>query len=107
MLSDDYKYGFRSDLNQQIISPGINEDTVKLISESKKEPQWVLEFRLKALKFWQKSKEPNWAMLKIKPINYQAISYLSTVQKPAQTESLTSLKQKWLNEINICLDSKT
>jgi Fe-S cluster assembly protein SufB len=96
----DYKFGFVSKLDQQSIPAGLNQKVIRQISQSKKEPKWVLDFRLKAFRFWQKSKQPNWAKLNIKPIDYQAISYFAAIkQQPKKPESLTSLKRKWLNSL--------
>ena len=70
-----YKYGFISNINTEIIDKGLNEDVIRLISSKKNEPEWLLEFRLKAYRYWLTLKMPNWAHLNIPPIDYQAISY--------------------------------
>jgi Fe-S cluster assembly protein SufB len=95
----DYKYGFSSDLDQEIFPVGINEEVIRQISTKKNEPKWLLEYRLKAFEFWQKSKQPNWANLNIAPIDYQAISYFAEVKKPEKSKSIEAQKQEWLDEL--------
>lgn len=75
VTGSDYKYGFVTDIETDIIPPGLNEDVVRFISGKKKEPEWLLEFRLKAFRYWQTLEMPDWAKLNIAPIDYQAISY--------------------------------
>jgi len=71
----EYKYGFTSNVNTDIIPKGLNEDVVRLISKRKNEPEFLLEFRLKAFRHWQTMKMPTWAKLKIPEIDYQDIIY--------------------------------
>ncbi len=73
--SGEYKYGFTSDIDTNIIPRGLNEDVVRLISAKKGEPEWLLEFRLKAFRYWQTLEVPEWAHLKVPEIDFQAISY--------------------------------
>lgn len=75
VTSGEYKYGFVTDIETEIIPPGLNEDVVRLISSKKNEPDWLLDFRLKALAHWQKMVMPNWAKLDIEDVDYQSISY--------------------------------
>jgi len=70
-----YEYGFTTDVQTDIIEKGINEDVVRLISAKKNEPEWMLEFRLKAFRYWQKQSVPTWGHLHLPPIDYQDISY--------------------------------
>ena len=70
----DYKYGFVTNIETEIIEKGLNEDVVRLISAKKEEPEFMLEFRLNAFRKWQKMKMPDWAYLKIPPIDFQAVS---------------------------------
>ncbi len=70
-----YKYGFISNINTEIIDKGLNEEVIRLISSKKGEPEWLLQFRLKAYRYWLTLEMPNWAHLNIPPIDYQAISY--------------------------------
>ena len=70
-----YEYGFTTDVHTEVIERGLNEDVVRLISEKKGEPEWLLEFRLKALRYWQTLQQPDWAHVNLPEIDYQAISY--------------------------------
>ncbi len=71
----DYKYGFISDIENDTAPKGLSEDTVRFISEKKKEPKFMLDWRLKAFRYWLKMKEPEWANVKYPPIDYQEIYY--------------------------------
>ena len=70
-----YEFGFTTDVHTEIIEKGLNEDVVRLISAKKGEPEWMLEFRLKAFRYWQQQKQPTWGHVHVPPIDYQAISY--------------------------------
>ena len=72
-----YRHGFVTDIESESAPPGLSEDTVRWISARKKEPKWLLDWRLKALQYWWKMHEPNWAHLKLTPIEFQKISYFS------------------------------
>jgi Fe-S cluster assembly protein SufB len=83
LTQSDYKYGFITDIETDIIDIGLNEAVVKTIWEKKNEPDFMLDFRLDAFRKWQKMKIPDWAYLKIPPIDFQSISYYAApVQKP-------------------------
>ena len=71
----DYEWGFVTDIEQESLPPGLDEDTVRFISAKKNEPAWLLEWRLKALRHWFTMTEPTWARVEYPPIDYQAISY--------------------------------
>jgi len=72
-LSDEgYKYGFVTDIEADSAPPGLNEDTVRFISAKKDEPQWLLEWRLEAFRHWQKMEQPDWAKLRLAPIDSPA-----------------------------------
>jgi Fe-S cluster assembly protein SufB len=75
--SRDYQYGFVTEIESETVAPGLNESVVRLISEKKGEPTWLLEWRLKALRHWLTMKEPTWANVHYPPIDYQAIRYYS------------------------------
>ena len=77
LASQEYKYGFVTDIEQDTLPPGLNEDTVRFISAKKNEPAWLLEWRLKAFGQWRKMEEPRWPNVHYPPIDYQAISYYS------------------------------
>ena len=85
IASQEYKYGFITDIETDQAPPGLNEDIIRLISAKKNEPEWMLEFRLKAFRHWLTMKEPTWANIKYGPIDYQANSYYSA---PKQKKKL-------------------
>ena len=70
-----YQYGFTTDVQTEVIDKGLSEDVVRLISQKKGEPEWLLEFRLKAFRYWQTLEAPTWGHLKMPEIDYQDISY--------------------------------
>src|SRR5271166_7205659 len=78
---EGYKYGFVTDIEADEAPPGLNEDTVRFISAKKNEPEWLLEWRLKAFRRWQEMEQPDWAKLSIAPIDYQASTYYSAPKK--------------------------
>jgi Fe-S cluster assembly protein SufB len=77
LASREYKAGFVTDIESESVPPGLNEDIVRMISARKGEPEWLLEWRLKALRHWFTMTEPTWANVKYPPIDYQASSYYS------------------------------
>jgi Fe-S cluster assembly protein SufB len=79
----DYKYGFTTDIETDIIPIGLSEDVIRLISTKKNEPEWMLEFRLKAYRYWLTMKMPEWAHLNIPEIDYQSIAYYAAPRKNA------------------------
>ncbi len=90
IASQEYKYGFVTDIEADQAPPGLNEDIIRLISKKKNEPEWMLDFRLKALRHWTTMKEPTWANVKYGPIDYQSICYYSA---PKQKKKLNSLDE--------------
>ena len=70
-----YEFGFTTDVHTEVIPVGLNEDVVRLISQKKGEPEWMLEFRLKAFRYWKEQTEPKWGHVHVPPVDYQAISY--------------------------------
>jgi Fe-S cluster assembly protein SufB len=93
-VSGEYTLGFEIDIETDTVPPGLNEDTIRFISKKKKEPEWMLELRLKALKKWHTMTEPHWGHLKYEPIDYQSISYFSAPKKGP--ESLDEVDPKIL-----------
>ncbi|MCA9255349.1 MAG: Fe-S cluster assembly protein SufB, partial [Phycisphaerales bacterium] len=79
--SSEYKYGFVTDIEADSAPPGLNEDIIRFISAKKKEPDWLLEWRLKAYRHWLTMKEPTWANLSYPPIDYQKIVYYSAPKR--------------------------
>src|SRR5919106_6970165 len=89
-----YKYGFETDIESEVVLPGLNEDVIRLISRMKDEPGWMVDWRLKAFRNWQKMPEPHWANVTYGPIDYQAISYYAAPKKRAELKSLTEVDPK-------------
>src|SRR5918996_897848 len=90
LATREYKYGFVTDVETETIPKGLSEDVIRLISEKKNEPEWLLEWRLKAYRMWLTMKEPTWQNVKYDPINYQDIVYYSA---PKKKKSLNSLDE--------------
>ena len=80
-ISEDYKYGFVTDIESETLPPGLDEDVVRFISTKKEEPQWLVDWRLKAYRHWLKTKEPVWAKIHYHDIDYQDIIYYSAPKK--------------------------
>ncbi len=89
-ISQEYEYGFTTDIDQEKIPPGLNEDVIRIISSKKQEPEWLLNWRLKAYKQWLKMEEPDWSKLNYEDIDFQSISYYAA---PKQKEKLKSLDE--------------
>jgi len=90
LANQEYKYGFVTDVEQESVPPGLSEDVVRLISAKKGEPEWLLEWRLKAYRLWLTMTEPAWSYVKYEPIDYQRIVYYSA---PKAKPSLASLDE--------------
>ncbi len=83
-----YKWGFVTDIESDTVPPGLNEDVIRFISARKKEPEWMLEFRLKAFRHWQTLSEPDWQKVQFPPVDYQAISYYSAPKPKKKLDSM-------------------
>lgn len=108
VTDSEYKYGFVSDIEHDTIAKGLNEDVVRLISEKKGEPDWLLDFRLKAYRYWVKQTMPTWAHLDIPEIDYQDIIYYAAPKqnvKPESKEIDPELK-KTFDKLGIPLDEQ-
>jgi Fe-S cluster assembly protein SufB len=88
IANKEYEYGFYTDIEQEKAPKGLNEDTVRFISAKKKEPEFMLEYRLKAFRHWQKMKMPDWAQLNIPPIDYQDAYYYAAASKKDGPKSM-------------------
>ena len=84
----EYKFGFVTDVEQDIVPPGLDEDVVRFISARKEEPEWLLEWRLRAFRHWLTMTEPTWANVHYPPIDFQAISYFAAPRKKDGPKSL-------------------
>ncbi|MGL5838300.1 MAG: Fe-S cluster assembly protein SufB, partial [Sphingorhabdus sp.] len=84
----DYEHGWASDIETDFAPKGLNEDTVRFISAKKNEPEWMLEWRLKAFALWQTMTPPDWAKLNVPPIDYQDAYYYAAPKAKPKLESL-------------------
>ncbi|QGY43556.1 Fe-S cluster assembly protein SufB [Maribellus comscasis] len=100
VTQSEYKYGFVTEIDTDIIDKGLNEDVVRTIWKKKNEPEFMLGFRLEAFRKWQKMKMPNWAYLKVPPIDFQEISYYAAPKKKPQYESLDEVDPELLETFN-------
>ncbi len=92
----EYKYGFVTDIETDTIPPGLNEDIIRLISAKKNEPEFLLNWRLKAFRAWQAIKEPTWANVRYGPIDYQAIRYYAAPKLKSKPKSLDEIDPELL-----------
>jgi len=109
VTQSEYKYGFYTDIENESIPKGLNEDIVRMISGKKDEPEWLLEWRLIAFRHWEKMKMPEWAHLKIPRIDYQDIIYYSAPKQKASPESLDEVDPQLLEtfeKLGISLDEQ-
>jgi len=91
-----YKYGFETDIDMDYAPKGLSEETVRFISAQKNEPQWLLEWRLKAFRIWEKMPEPDWAKLKFPKLDYQDAYYYAAPKNKPQLKSLDEVDPKLL-----------
>ena len=89
--ASDYEWGFVSDIEQEFAPKGLSEETVRFISAKKNEPQWMLDWRLRAYRHWLTMETPDWAKLDVPPINYQDAYYYAAPKKKVELESLDEL----------------
>ena len=94
-IADEYKYGFVTKIEEDTVPKGLNEDVIRFISAKKGEPEWMLEWRLKAYRWWLQKKEPRWAYLDYPPIDYHDICYYSAPKTGPAGASLAILKARW------------
>jgi Fe-S cluster assembly protein SufB len=110
LISQEYKQGFVTELEVETFPPGLDEEVIAKLSKIKNEPDFMLEYRLKAFRHWQTMKEPDWAQLNISPIDYQAISYYSAPKKDSdKPQSLDEIDPELLEtykKLGIPLDEQ-
>ena len=107
--NSEYKYGFTSDIDTDIVPPGLDEEVIRHISAMKGEPDWLLEFRLKAFRHWLTLTPPNWAHLDIPPIDFQKISYYAAPKKKELKKSMDEVDPelvKTFNKLGISLEEQ-
>jgi Fe-S cluster assembly protein SufB len=91
LASQEYQYGFVTDIDTDVVPPGLNEDVIALIASKKNEPEWLLEWRLRSYRHWLTLAEPTWQNVTYAPIDYQAISYYAAPRPKAALASLDEL----------------
>jgi Fe-S cluster assembly protein SufB len=97
LVDRKYRHGFITDIDADTVPPGLDESVIRLISGKKREPRFMLDWRLKAFEHWLTMREPNWAKLKLEPIDYQSISYYSAPKRPTDgPKSLDEVDPKLL-----------
>jgi Fe-S cluster assembly protein SufB len=96
LAEHDYKYGFVTDIESDTVPPGLNEQVIGIISAKKGEPDWLLDWRLKAYRHWLSMRQPHWAHLRYPQIDFQAISYYSAPRQARKTKSLDEVDPKLL-----------
>lgn len=109
VTNGEYKYGFVTDIDTDVIHRGLDEETVRIISAKKHEPEWLLEFRLRAFRYWQTLEMPDWALLKIPPIDYQDIIYYAAPVKkdgPKSMEEVDPELLKTFDKLGIPLEEQ-
>ena len=109
LANREYKYGFITDVEQESVPRGLNEDVVRLISEKKQEPAWLLEWRLKAYRTWLTMKEPAWGNVKYGPIDYQDMIYYAAPKKRPTLASLDEVDpeiRRTFEKLGIPLDEQ-
>lgn len=105
----EYKYGFRTEIDSEIFPKGLSEETVRALSEKKGEPEFLLAFRLKAFRKWQEMSPPDWGKLQIKPIDFQDIRYYAAPKKKQELSSLDEVDPeilKTFDRLGIPLDEQ-
>lgn len=109
LTQEKYKYGFTTEVHTDIIEKGLNEDVIRLISQKKNEPEWLLEFRLNAYRYWLTLQMPHWAHLRIPEIDYQAISYYAdptAKKKEGEKKEVDPELLKTFNKLGIPLEEQ-
>ena len=107
--NSEYKYGFTSDIDTEIVPPGLDEEVVRLISTKKGEPEWLLDYRLKAFRYWRTLTPPQWAHLQIPEIDFQAISYYAAPKQKELKKSMDEVDPelvKTFNKLGISLEEQ-
>jgi Fe-S cluster assembly protein SufB len=99
-LDTGYEHGFVTDVESDTFAPGLNEDVIRALSAKKNEPQWMLDWRLKAYKHWLTMSEPTWAQVQFNPMNYQAVSYYSAPKPKKKLASLDEVDPEILETYN-------
>ena len=103
---DKYKYGFVTDIESDRAPKGLNEDIVRFIAQKKNEPEWMLEWRLRAYRHWLTMSEPKWAFVEYPPIDYQDAYYFAAPKRGDGPKSVDEIDPKLL-EVLVCPQTRT
>lgn len=109
VTQNEYKFGFFTDIDTEVAPKGLTEDTIRFISAKKEEPEWMLEFRLKAFRHWLSLEQPEWAHVQFPKIDYQDIIYYAAPKRKKELESLDEVDPELLdtfNKLGISLDEQ-
>lgn len=106
ITTGEYKYGFTTDVETDLLPIGLNEQIIRMISSKKHEPQWLLDFRLKAYRRWLAMTMPTWAHLQIPPIDYQAISYFAAPKTRKKDENIDTELLKTFEKLGVPLHER-
>jgi Fe-S cluster assembly protein SufB len=110
LANRDYPFGFTTEIEQDVVEPGLSEDVIRFISAKKGEPEWMVDWRLEAYRRWQRMAEPHhWANVHYPPIDYQAIRYYAAPKRPKALESLDELDpelRRTYEKLGISLDEQ-
>ena len=109
ITKSDYKYGFTTNIEQEYAPKGLNEDIIRFISQKKNEPEFMLEFRLKAFRFWQQMKQPNWQKVRFPEIDFQDIHYYAAPKMKSKPKSLDEIDpeiRETYNKLGIPLEEQ-
>ena len=105
--SQEYEFGFTSDIESETIPIGLNEEVIRIISAKKNEPQWLLDYRLNAFKIWQDMTEPEWAHVRYKKPDFQAISYFSAPKKQYESwDDVDPEMKATMDKLGISMDEQ-
>lgn len=106
LTSGDYKYGFTTDVETEVIPTGLNEEVVRLISAKKGEPDWMLQFRLDAYRWWKEQPRPTWGHVKVEEVDYDKISFYAAPKKKAENKEVDPEILKTFDKLGIPLHER-
>jgi Fe-S cluster assembly protein SufB len=105
-ILDEYKYGFYTDIETDSVPKGLNEEVIRIISAKKQEPEWMLEWRLKAYRWWLKQREPKWAHLDYPPIDFQDVCYYSAPKSAGDGEAMSAELEDTFERLGVPLHER-
>ena len=106
LTSGDYKYGFTTDVETEVIPTGLNEEVVRLISAKKGEPDWMLQFRLDAYRWWKEQPRPTWGHVKVEEVDYDKISFYAAPKKKTENKEVDPEILKTFDKLGIPLHER-